>query len=249
MMKILHLVNSKKFFGVGLITIGKGIGFVLFLLIIVLINTGCGLESITVLNEPSPGSTDPNAHTITFSGTSKNSEIEFKGFDVYYKFYKVDDYQNLQDDMNLSVSNPSDLVKKGFFRVTNSTDIPGNPTEPLILIPPLYRGTEYTITIDFSNIFLNKSDPVIYANNNSIISDLKIRRGVPDDSGLGYKSFYDYCFTCPDPDLTNISDVNPASDSIYIAFYVFSYGSDFENIYYSSGCYLGYLTINLGLLQ
>lgn len=231
--------NLRSILLLGVLLVMAGVGF-----------GGCGLETVTVLNEPMVGSVDNSNHTIKFYGTSKNSEIQFKGFDLYYKFYKIDDYDSLQADMNLNISNPDDLIEKGFFKIVKSTDIQGNPTEPLIYIPPLYRGSSYTVTIDFSNIFnvVNKSDPVIYTDNSNIVSDLQIRRGVTDASGF-YKSFYDYDFSSPDADLTNVVDVNPSSESIYIAFYVFSYGSDFENTYYSNACYLGYLTINLGLVQ
>ena len=121
-------------------------------LLILLLNT-CGLERFIQLHPPSnPEKGGDNR--VSFTKTTANSEPEFIGFDLYYKFYGLLD--DPYSDLNAIVEF-EDLEARGFRRIHYSTDKEGKIERPLIGIdlndrypeePPPADNTndEFTLT-------------------------------------------------------------------------------------------------------
>ena len=220
-------------------------------LLILLLNT-CGIEQFIQLNQPStPQKVGP---TITFRKTTNNSEQEFIGFDLYYRFY--DAGQNPFSDLS-DIIEFEDLGTNGFRRLHARSDNQ-NTGPPLVRIQPNDRtpggsppdNDEFTLTIDFtglqSTLKLEDPFPQIFDDGTSglidaidgdvaldtyppppiLIKITDIRRDVYD--GFDYKSFSE--FSDDDSDLTSemkttVNNGQPLQN-IQIVLYVVSYGLD-----------------------
>jgi len=212
----------------------------IFSVFIVLLITGCGIETIPNLNPPEV-STAPVG--LTFSSTVKNDEFYFKGFELYYKFFNKDDPKE-NDDSNLGGVTVDDLKSKyGFYRINSSTDTVNNPDKPLIPVHRGDRGTDFDVKVDFTPLNNTESPGEPYISSNVLSSDIKIRRDVHVTLYTTFKRFSDLASGDSD-----VSDIANFDTSLYIdlMLYVASYGFDINTGEIYSRCkYLGTITLDL----
>lgn len=218
----------------------KGVGVKepasLVCLFMCLLLTACGLESSVYLEPPKFFSFSPASKTFTFSKTLVNSEMEFRGFELYYKFYTYTINQ-LTDN---NIKDQKILLTKGFRRIASATDKKDDISKPLISIPPDERkGTEFDITVDFSDLTITASSEAI-----SPIKDLR-RGGGYDDILDEYKYFDLDEFEIEDEDMNE--DVLSAIKSfakVVLVLYALSFGKkDWVYDIYSEAVYLGEIEI------
>ena len=205
----------------------------------------CGLEYIPYLSEPlSLGSFVDD--TFQFIRTTENTEAEFLGFEIYYKFYKTD---QSPDD---TITDFNTLITRGFRRLSSSTDDPDliSISEPLIKIPSTNVDT-ITFTIDFSPLFPNEPTTL----NDSTITNVILRRGVYYGSGT-FDQQYKHFHKNFDPNTYLQGDADLGSDimqeitngiELRLALYVLSYGlKEFTLDIFSDAVYLNYIDVNFG---
>ena len=206
----------------------------------------CGLEYIPYLSEPVSLGSYVN-DTFQFIRTTDNTETEFLGFEIYYKFYKTD------QDPDDTITDFYTLITRGFRRLCSSVDDPDliSISEPLIKIPPA-NVDQITFTIDFGPAYSDEPTTL----NNSTVADVLLRRGVYYSSGTfdeQYKHFdksFDFINTYlqSDADIGSeiMQEITSGSD-LRLALYVLSYGrKDFTLDIYSDPVYLNYIDINFG---
>lgn len=208
----------------------------------------CGIDELPVLSPPLKLTESDSNGTFSFKILTSNSELEFRGFEVYYKFYSLANDALLLAESNLSYY--SDMKDYGFFRLTryNSDDDADKNNDnslPLIKVEPLQRGFEAEVVINFSDI----TNPYITSSTetNGLVltpGDLGFRRGVVEVDNTGYyKSFTDTLEG--DEDLDNIT-VDEAETGIYISLYVFSFGKkEHTEPIYSQALHLSRIQIQL----
>jgi len=225
--------------------------FLLFLATLCLL-TQCGLEYIPYLSEPvSLGANDADK-TYKFIRTGDNTEAEFLGFEIYYKFYIT---SQEPDD---TITTFSALFSNGFKRLSSSSDLKNLISKPLIKIPSGNTNT-ITFTLDFNQAPIPK-DPET-GSNDPAVDDVFLRRAVYYEPGEGseidsFKHFPDSLDDTTETYQENDSDIDssvwlviepPTGEKVRLALYVLSYGrKDYTVDIYSDALYLGYVTINFG---
>ncbi|MBW8003941.1 MAG: hypothetical protein FVQ80_18420 [Planctomycetes bacterium] len=200
--------------------------------------SGCGLEDLLYLNPPENPVAHPGDKTFTFYKTLENSELEFRGFEIYYKFYTWDQYPE---------SNITDRTKfegMGFKRLSSASDKKDNISRPLIFVPILDRTTkDFTVTIEFESV----PDHIITATASVPSQPIEVRRGVAYDASpyLDYFKHFDQAthsaFESSDADVSpEVWTAIEGIDNIYLALYALSYGKkDLIEDVYSVPVYLG----------
>ena len=219
--------------------------------LIVLMITGCGIETIPNLNPPEvlPAPAAGDLY-FTFSSTGENGEFYFKGFELYYKFFNKDDPSET-DDSNLDGLTVDDLKSKyGFYRINSSTDTVNNPDKPLIPVDLSYRGTIFSVKVDFTPLNNTASPGEPYISSDVLSSNIEeIRRDVqnitPDTTFKRFSDFKD----SSDSDITGLDNFDTSS-SIDLMLYVASYGFDITiGEIYSRCKYLGTITLDLDYIR
>jgi hypothetical protein len=131
----------------------------------------CGLPSSFFLNPPGQGTLalpgTPNFYVVS---NTTNSETEFRGFDLYYKFFSTE--SSVNSGLAGSSYSYTDLVSAGFMSVCANTDSSASSRVlPLITVPTSptnYRGTAFAIefTIDAHGNFsyVRDNTPTAVAN-------------------------------------------------------------------------------------
>ncbi len=142
-------------------------GKVVILIVLVVLEVGCGLPSPYYLSPPSVSSLFGQfTLSCTFQNANRSQDYEatFQGFELYYKFFgNTTDSTFLADQQYGTTSyTPTDLVNShGFHRVTLGSgtggltpdSTPGNSSAPLINIASLDSAdlaTSFSITITFN---------------------------------------------------------------------------------------------------
>ncbi len=231
---------------VGLAAVVLAAGFAL---------AGCGLPFYVTLNPPGTPAFLASEGNLAFTilATTANNEAEFRGFELFYKFYASSGAveQNLQNAL------PSDLTGTyGYRRVCDQLDtFSGTPAPtqnlhstkpyPLIFVPPADRGTVFSVTITFPGFGLPIQSPVsvsyngapYYAPNDST-APLSLRRNVGDTalgSSTSSECKYFIAALLSDPLTYQSTDYDMQSNGVYsaaiaaggtayLAMYVLSYG-------------------------
>ena len=192
----------------------------------------CGIpEDIPVLAQPGFGSSNNVEKYFTFNATEENSGEEFRGFEVYYRFFPYNT-TNISD--YLKYTTLSELQTYSFRRVTyyvnaNDCDTPDVNILPVVKIPIDNRGNEAEITIHFGDqdnvrIYSNPPDYMAIPELTPTptpevlpeptlpppIPALPIRRSIEDIDNPGfYKGFDTYKTTDLDVINTGIGPGNP----------------------------------------
>lgn len=193
----------------------------------------CGIENIPYLMPPDllP---QPSSDKLHFGASFLHDQTEFQGFELYYKFYTT-----FSEEIDTGLSTYESLSASGFHRVNSATDTRDQIDRPLIFINLDARGTDYSVSIDFSD------EPKISSTLNPFyFTDIYIRRDVLEGDDLiveqPYKSFLDV--DIDDSDLDNVREELLAGtwNDLTVAIYVLSYGiMDFVNPIHSEPLYLG----------
>jgi hypothetical protein len=197
--------------------------------------SGCGLEYYSLLNPPNPIYGTSTDGTFQFSAGSANNEFEFLGFELYYKFYRP-----VLDSPENSINTFEELQTKSFRRLNNAgSDTINSRSKPLFW-SEAFKGTTYTVTIDF---FTDPGNPTVSATVTPQREITGLLRGVdalPPPYDSLFKPFYNYEIADEDitPDIYN-SYIIPGLP-VTLVLYVLSYGKDSTGLeLYSQPIYLG----------
>jgi hypothetical protein len=189
---------------------------------------GCGLEHFVILSSPL-GNNLPGTSTFQFQATSDNSEIEFRGFELYYKIFATSatpvNYYNTFDD----------LVAAGYRRVYDPKYAPGSVSfrKPLIAPDIADYGTSYTVTVDF-NIPANLDlYPQIVSTGAVVpIPTISAARRAIIDTGLNQYKLFRWGvtaggFASTDADITpDLYTAISGGQAVRVVMFVLSYGID-----------------------
>jgi hypothetical protein len=201
---------------------------------------GCGLERVTILLTAPIAAINAGVEYFQFDKTTTSDvEPEFRGFELYYRFYDFGVTPDLVDTYE-------ELIAAGYRRVNDATDTATNTPPPLIAIHASDRATAFTVIVDFSSIqwpvypdIYNETPPALSVD----IAVHDFRRAVtyplPDDSE--FKRFSDFLPT--DADIKGLNWDN-FQDQASLDLYVLSYGWDIalSKRLYSEPVWLGTIT-------
>jgi hypothetical protein len=219
--------------------------FILFLCI------SCGIpDEIPVLSKPLKITESDIEDFFKFKATEENGssseQPEFRGFEVYYKFFSINtDINTLENQSGYTTT--IELTINGFRRITyyindDECDNTTRVIKPLIKVP--VGGTEASITINFkdeNNVHV-VSDPEDYISIPGAGTILPIRRGIEDDENSGFFKGFD-TFKTSDLDVIGISNLD-VDKQVIIMVYVLSYGIfDLSQPIYSDALCLGNIEI------
>jgi len=182
----------------------------------------CGIErTIPILKPPVAGVVSEASDTFVFYNTIEDeiNRDSFKGFEIYYKFYKTSEAADAEK--NIASYESMELMENNtqtrFWRLNAATDT-DRINKPLIKIPVDNRTGISKFTIDFTSLSNASISAVPESVNGITFSNLPIYRGVKDED-LEYKDFN----TANIADL-DISALGNITAEVYLAIYVFSYG-------------------------
>ncbi len=214
----------------------------------------CGLETIAYLSPPVSLGALTSGLYFSFQKTTENdlpTQIDiFEGFEIYYKFYKLD------DTTDTDIVERSELVSKGFHRLSRfDEDEKDDPDRPLV------EGTTTGKTI-FVNLDppgeLNIADRYDTSGSGTDFYVDELRRGVPydiTDTGEGYYPYLKRFLYIPADEHFLETDADVGSgiwssilggEKIVMLAYALSYGrADFVDVY-SEAEFLGYIDVNFG---
>jgi hypothetical protein len=205
----------------------------------------CGLQYLVYLAPPTFVDYSAVGDTFTFKKTAANSELEFEGFELYYKLYAE---QPSSADTN--IEDQPTLVSRGFLRVSSPTDTVTLIAKPLIDVP-LGAPVEVTFTVEFTPL---DGIPKISSDSSALIPPIEIRRGVPYPYGsldqYYFKRWVDasdtQLYVLTDADVSQAVLANIANDQdVNLVLYGLSYGvRDLSVDVYSEAVYLGTIPIN-----
>ncbi|MBN2533818.1 MAG: hypothetical protein JXB88_13060 [Spirochaetales bacterium] len=225
----------------------KWISFIFCLFILIVIS--CGIDEIPVLSRPQFKTNNEIDDYFEFKATEDNDEDEFRGFEVYYKFFSADAEGESAANYQSNYTSVSEVEAAGFRRITyyidsDDCDKPTRILKPLIKVPLGMRGTATTLTINFGEAigkgptYSISSDEEDYIS----ISALPIRRGIEDTENQGYYKGFD-TYKKTDIDVYGLGSIDPAK-KVNILVYVLSYGiyNLSEQIYSDALC-LGYIEL------
>jgi len=221
----------------------------LAVLALALTAAGCGLESPFYLNPPGTPAQPASTGTPIFYllHTSQNNEVEFRGYELYYKLYSLDsDGQALMSaESNLGSATFDVLISKSYHPLCTtlhdtSTTSSVIHNAPLIRILPADIGSTLQFLIDLSPAYQSTLS-VPYAG-----GIIPLNRFVPDGNG-SLKSFDPAQIASTDSDISAIWNAATISQhSVDVVLYALSYGvKDLTTPIYSNPVYLGYAQINI----
>jgi hypothetical protein len=237
----------------------------ILLLFAILLGQGCGLENIPVLNPPyipAGGQGSETNYVFSFQSTTANNETDFRGFELFYKFYS---------DLTSVPPNPpatgaadvSWLLGLGYKPVcSKNSDVVGGTAvthnAPLVPVAIADRGTSFTVSIDFHTLGTVTQPSFSYGGATQPVPAVEVRRAVGDNSvgspDNGYpKTFIVstsslvHTYLATDADIgTSLLAAATTQGFAYFVVYVASYGfSTDQGGYYSLPLYLGYVKVDL----
>ncbi len=208
------------------------------LVVFMLFMQGCGLNDYPYIYAPDTTSLSGTPGIIKIYNRDDNDPDVFQGYELYYKFYEFSsDTTNMASDykslFSVEEPEPSNLTTLGFKRINTVSTTDKKTTYPMIYIDHSDRDSEFTITLDFSDVAASVKNPTV---NYLSYPEITLYRTVvdPDDTD-NYKSFiYD--------DLSNTEDSDISHNRVTLSLFVFSYGK-YDNVYniYSRPVWLGYI--------
>jgi hypothetical protein len=214
----------------------RSVSAALMILAAVAVLAACGLEIVPDLDPPGiptpAGELTPVFHVIY----EVTAIPEFRGFEVYYKFYSSD--QLLQDGLSAI----GELEAAGFHRMCSPGTLSeqGLPYVPLIPVNTADRSAGFSTDLIFNLVlspYMNyqASSPPPYTG---------LRRSTTEL--LETKTFDKNALIRTDIDLVDVNWVQVDSDGrLYLVAYAISYGLyDLNQSLYSSARYLGYMVYN-----
>ncbi len=210
---------------------------------------GCGLETVVLLSAPGSGPPDETAKTFTIYLTASNNELEFRGIEIFYKFYP--DLGSFEGGL----ATYGDVVAAGFRRLTSLRDAPTLQNLPLIPVDSGDRGMPSKITLDFSPLE-NKAVPVMSAvpvTTGLTFANTEFRRAVVYGVTGLFKTFYsetDDGFVHDDVDISALGLSAGTNPIVYIGLYALSYGlQDLTTPIYSRAVPLSPISIPLHVVD
>ncbi len=210
---------------------------------------GCGLETVVLLSSPGSGPPDETAKTFTIYLTTSNDEAEFRGIEIFYKFYSA------LGSFEGGLATYSDVVAAHFLRLTSLRDAPTLQNLPLIPVDSGDRGKPSTITLDFSPLE-NNAIPVMRAvpdTTGLTLADTEFRRAVVYNVTGQFKTFYsetDDGFVHDDADISALGLSGGTDPVVYIGLYALSYGlQDLTTPIYSRAVPLSPISIPLHVVR
>jgi hypothetical protein len=168
----------------------------------------------------------PGSDTFAFRATSANNELEFLGFEVYYRIFAVSG-----DSIPTYFITFEDMVSGSFQRLYDSRWAPGAVgfSKPLIAPDAIDHGTDYDITIDF-NFVTDATYPQVRSS--GLTTEITIdssRRSV--EGLLEWKRFDKSEFVSGERDLTPAAYTSIASSQeIRMVMFAVSYGFDASKV-------------------
>jgi hypothetical protein len=207
-------------------------------LLTVVLAAGCGLPQTYYLTPPATPTVwaSPTRPYFEVISTTANGEPEFRGFELYYKCYRIG--EAIENGFG-ETSQESNLRSVGFLPVCSSENdaSPTGRSVPLILIDIPSRGLSFTVTVDFN---VPASATYQYTGHS-----VGVRRYVSDGAGA-CKTFESSKFEATDVDISRIFAGAQSDGEFYLAMYALSYGKqDLTTTIWSSPVYLGYVRISL----
>jgi hypothetical protein len=200
---------------------------------------GCGLEWWPYL-EP-PGIPDEALPSTPFFQVINvvvvPQELEFLGFELYYKFYSSD--QASQQTSESGLTTRADLVAAHFWRMCSEGKLSEQtlPSIPLIDVDVGDRGDAFMTRVDFQ--LLETPKAVYYYGVPVKERDIKIRR-YATDAVDDTKTFDQSELKETDVDLRSVTWTS--GQYLYLVVYAFRYGLyNFTDQIYSDARYLGYV--------
>jgi len=215
----------------------------------------CGLPNPTLLLEPPVAAINVSDSKFFFTGN--NAEIEFQGYEVYYRIFP-----STIPFPPGSYADVEALLADSYHRLNNpAKDVPGFISLPLIFVDglpaPSDRGEDIEVTIDFSS-FLSTTNqyPKITVTGPALDGPLtttlieEARRSV---AGVAeFKRFLQVEFQSSDITALNsdvsaelLAEILSSSTGVGIVLFAASWGIDFEQslVVYSQPVWLGYESI------
>jgi hypothetical protein len=217
---------------------------------------GCGLPDQYYLQPPiSGGLVGGTGITFTFSNPdhlSGDSNVAFKGYELYYKFYPDTNIEYNAYDPNNTADVVSQLTSKGFLPVASDQDQYPVRNVPAIPILPADIATNFTVNVNIRIDYPNESN---FSFNAPIASPTGyFRRDIQDTSlySLHYKPFFsnstypgNYSLLPLDADCTLIAS-GISGFPIYLAMYALSYGlQGISTPIRSIPVCMGYITLSI----
>jgi hypothetical protein len=198
---------------------------------------GCGLEIVPDLDPPgipTPASPLTPVFQVVYVVTAVP---EFRGYEVYYKFYSSD---QAQED---GLATIGELTAAGFHRMCSPGTLSeqGIPYQPLIPVNTADRAAGFLTELDFwllvsPYLDYQASVPPLYTG---------LRRSATDVLGET-KTFDEISLDQADSDLVGVNWAQVAIDhQLILVAYAISYGLyDLNQSLYSTARYLGYMQYN-----
>ena len=210
---------------------------------------GCGLPDEYYIQPPvSLGTAGGTGDLFRFSNPdhTKDSNINFKGYELYYQFYPNLGSINVNAyDPNSTVDVVSQLINNGFWPVVSNADSWGTRTVPVIPIDPADIAASFEIHVNFragAPSDSNFSSPSAI----TLPSDIFLRRDVQDPDLVDYKTYFRNQtqlgnYVSSDRDIGTVP-----IGAVYLAMYALSYGLvGISTPQRSIAIYLGYLTLQI----
>ena len=213
---------------------------------------GCGIPSTSYMPPiPEDSIIRPleGESFFTFGIPSDNNPEIFEGFEIYYRFYRIDDpaLAAMVGDNELQTPVTRQALANARYRRLHNADESPELLSELPLIPILREDrsdSNLIITLDFGGIS-NTFPHETYAN--ILLSRLIDIAG----SAPAVKGFSSTDFSKSDPDIPPGIDVNTASN-FYLSLYAMSYGNEISSIsldIHSTAVYLGRIRIDFDQLS
>jgi hypothetical protein len=220
----------------------------------VLAGGSCGLPDAYYLAPPNAPQASPLDYHFTIT-TSASSEVEFRGYELYYKVYT--DAAAVAADVNLGAGVPGTeaLVAAKFLSVCRgpallpasggaATDAsPDSRTLPLIPIATADRSSSFTILVNVNPTLGDTGSTFDYTSPTTGEIQQEIDRHASASPGCKAFSFEPGNYQPTDADGGFLAAA-PSVTQVYIAMYSVSYGLLDTTPIYSSPVYMGYLLLS-----
>jgi hypothetical protein len=195
---------------------------------------GCGLDFWPYLEPPGDPSEASPGTPLFYVLYQVTTVQEFRGFEVYYKFYSSD------QSRQTSLTTLEQLTAAGFHRMCSpgTLSMQGLPFVPLIPVDWASEPLDFQIVLDFT-----LSDPP-YMDYQGVVPPAydEIRRTATDTQS-NTKTFELSELDESDVDLTDVNwDQVDSDKQLFLVIYALSYGlKDISIPLYSTARYLGYM--------
>lgn len=226
------------------------------LVAVTILVAACGIESTPFVAGPKPDEVDlvPATGTdrITFlHNENDNDTDEFKGYDLYYKFYEDEDglwgcepgdpcRSDREYILNDPVqTGPSRLLGRNYRRLVPANS-PGQT--PNIPVSNGIKGDEFVVEIDLTGGVLTNALAATWPDDTVALNRVVSQSGI-------HKRFLDAAaYESTDADVTHIAtDISDviSDDNLYISLYTLGYGVDPGSLQslYSEPVFLGYVRL------